>query len=283
MPRHGVRLFVLFLLSARAAGAGTAAARTATAVAAAGASRSASRVSVEDLLGLNGFFSLCQSFLSGGGFEDASLSGLGRDEPGDMPTIKMVRRCIAVYLRLCSVPTLRVHLCTGQVSPPRMLLPDGSAASDGAHATGQRDATSDTDAAAALDEENELFSDQRPLLGCDVGLLGGFPPTSASASPWDSIAGGGSGGGTASSAGTVTGAGIEYHGGAVMGVNATGTRVHLIWYGNWTGNSALTLLPHVVTYASGAIDAGPRLSVVLSLACCPSGWGCRRTRTALTC
>jgi hypothetical protein len=145
-----------------------------------------------------------------------------------------------------------------------MLLPDGSAASDGAHATGLRDATSDAADATLEEEENELFSDQRPLLGCDLGLLGGLPPTQAAASPWDSTGGGG--GGSSSAAGTSTGAGIEYHGGAVMGMNASvGTRVHLIWYGNWTGNSALTLLPHVVTHASGArplfaaaVDAHPR-------------------------
>ncbi len=131
-----------------------------------------------------------------------------------------------------------------------MLLPDGSAASDGAHATGLRDVTSDAGGAALEEEENELFSDQRPLLGCDLGLLGGFPPTQAAASPWDSTGGSAAG---SSAAGTSTGAGIEYHGGAVMGMNASvGTRVHLIWYGNWTGNSALTLLPHVVTHASGA-------------------------------
>ena len=43
--------------------------------------------------------------------------------------------------------------------------------------------------------------------------------------------------------------GIFYHGGPVM----LGTvNVYLIWYGNWSGNSATTLLPNVVSGLSGS-------------------------------
>jgi hypothetical protein len=46
-----------------------------------------------------------------------------------------------------------------------------------------------------------------------------------------------------------SGNGISYHGGPVM----TGTpNVHFIWYGNWSGNSATTLLPNLISGLSGS-------------------------------
>jgi len=75
------------------------------------------------------------------------------------------------------------------------------------------------------------------------------PPSSAPpapvAWPWDSLGGSSSGGG-----------GIElplsYQGGDVLtGVSSPlATPVHLIWYGNWSGNPATTLLPLAVSGAS---------------------------------
>ncbi|HZS29326.1 MAG TPA: hypothetical protein VFB76_19030 [Candidatus Angelobacter sp.] len=49
-----------------------------------------------------------------------------------------------------------------------------------------------------------------------------------------------------------TGNGIEYHGGPVMNpvTNTTpsaSTTVYLIWYGNWSSNSALTILPNFIS------------------------------------
>jgi hypothetical protein len=45
------------------------------------------------------------------------------------------------------------------------------------------------------------------------------------------------------------GNGISYHGGPVM----TGTpNIHYIWYGNWSGNTATTLLPSLITGLSGS-------------------------------
>jgi hypothetical protein len=44
-------------------------------------------------------------------------------------------------------------------------------------------------------------------------------------------------------------AAISYHGGPVM----TGTpSIHFIWYGNWSGNTATTILPNLVTGLSGS-------------------------------
>jgi hypothetical protein len=47
----------------------------------------------------------------------------------------------------------------------------------------------------------------------------------------------------------VTGNGIEYHGGPVM---PGPHNVYFIWYGNWTGNSALTVLPDLIAGFSGS-------------------------------
>ncbi|PWT97838.1 MAG: hypothetical protein C5B51_30485 [Terriglobia bacterium] len=47
----------------------------------------------------------------------------------------------------------------------------------------------------------------------------------------------------------VRGHGIQYHGGPII----TGTKnVYYIWYGNWTGNTALTILPTLATGLSGS-------------------------------
>jgi hypothetical protein len=43
--------------------------------------------------------------------------------------------------------------------------------------------------------------------------------------------------------------GISYHGGPVM---TTGVNAYIIWYGNWSGNTATTILPKLVTGLSGS-------------------------------
>lgn len=43
--------------------------------------------------------------------------------------------------------------------------------------------------------------------------------------------------------------GISYHGGPVMN---TGVNAYLIWYGNWSGNTATTILPTLLTGLSGS-------------------------------
>src|SRR5436190_20126793 len=45
-----------------------------------------------------------------------------------------------------------------------------------------------------------------------------------------------------------TGNGIEYHGGPLM---ITPHNVYFIWYGNWSGNTATTILPAFISGLSG--------------------------------
>jgi hypothetical protein len=47
-----------------------------------------------------------------------------------------------------------------------------------------------------------------------------------------------------------TGYGIVYHGGPVM-TNTTGNKVYLIWYGNWSANTATTIVPDFVSKIGG--------------------------------
>ena len=47
----------------------------------------------------------------------------------------------------------------------------------------------------------------------------------------------------------LTSNGISYHGGPVF---TTAVKVYLIWYGNWTGNTATAILPTLVTGLSGS-------------------------------
>jgi Phosphate-induced protein 1 conserved region len=47
----------------------------------------------------------------------------------------------------------------------------------------------------------------------------------------------------------VTGNGIEYHGGPIM---PGPHNVYFIWYGNWSGNSALTILPELINGFGGS-------------------------------
>ncbi|HET9284793.1 MAG TPA: hypothetical protein VFR24_22820, partial [Candidatus Angelobacter sp.] len=49
----------------------------------------------------------------------------------------------------------------------------------------------------------------------------------------------------------VLGNGIDYNGGLIMRQH----HIYLIWYGNWTGNSALTILPDLAL----GFDASPYL------------------------
>jgi hypothetical protein len=171
------------------------------------------------LLGLNGFFSLCQSFITAGALQGMSLGSadLGpRQSPDDVPPLKMVH-------------------------PPRTF--GSNAGSAQVAATGHRG-----------EEESSLFSDYRPLLGCDVSLLFGdtintaADTAGAGASLWDSLGAGGIPGALSG------GPGIVYHGGAVMS-SAAPTTVHFIWYGSWgtpdARHVATTLLPFAVQHASG--------------------------------
>jgi hypothetical protein len=48
----------------------------------------------------------------------------------------------------------------------------------------------------------------------------------------------------------VTGNGIEYHGGPIM---PGPHNVYFIWYGNWTGNNATTILPELISGFSGSL------------------------------
>ena len=45
--------------------------------------------------------------------------------------------------------------------------------------------------------------------------------------------------------------GINYHGGPVM-TNAAGNNVYFIWYGNWSGNTATTILPDFASHLGGS-------------------------------
>jgi hypothetical protein len=47
----------------------------------------------------------------------------------------------------------------------------------------------------------------------------------------------------------ITSNGISYHGGPV---NTTGVNAYIIWYGNWSGNTATTILPKLLTGLSGS-------------------------------
>jgi hypothetical protein len=44
---------------------------------------------------------------------------------------------------------------------------------------------------------------------------------------------------------------IQYHGGKVM-TNAAGINVYIIWYGNWSGNTATTIVPEFLSHEGGS-------------------------------
>lgn len=44
---------------------------------------------------------------------------------------------------------------------------------------------------------------------------------------------------------------IQYHGGNVM-TNAAGINVYIIWYGNWSGNTATTIVPEFLSHEGGS-------------------------------
>ena len=49
------------------------------------------------------------------------------------------------------------------------------------------------------------------------------------------------------------GTGISYHGGPlILGGNGGGVNVYVIWYGNWTGNSATTIIPNFLNAEGGS-------------------------------
>src|SRR4051812_33176683 len=49
--------------------------------------------------------------------------------------------------------------------------------------------------------------------------------------------------------GSLVQAGIQYHGGPIM----TGTKTaYVIWYGNWAGNTATTILPSLLSGVGGS-------------------------------
>jgi hypothetical protein len=50
-----------------------------------------------------------------------------------------------------------------------------------------------------------------------------------------------------------SGNGIYYHGGPLLGTtNSPTPNVYLIWYGNWSGNSAITILTNLVSHIGGS-------------------------------
>lgn len=71
--------------------------------------------------------------------------------------------------------------------------------------------------------------------------------------------------------GQATGNGIEYHGGPVMNpVTSTvhpSTTVYLIWYGNWSGNSALTILPNFIS----SLNQSPYFAINTTYGFTPAG------------
>jgi len=44
---------------------------------------------------------------------------------------------------------------------------------------------------------------------------------------------------------------IQYHGGAVM-TDSNGVNVYVIWYGNWSGNTATTIVPEFLSHEGGS-------------------------------
>src|SRR5215472_16138344 len=53
----------------------------------------------------------------------------------------------------------------------------------------------------------------------------------------------------------ITDNGISYHGGAVMGTNpdfSNTPNIYFVWYGNWTGDTALTILPDFASNLGGS-------------------------------
>ena len=50
-----------------------------------------------------------------------------------------------------------------------------------------------------------------------------------------------------------TGSGISYHGGPlILGGNGSGVNVYVIWYGNWSGNTATTIIPNFLNSEGGS-------------------------------
>ena len=56
-------------------------------------------------------------------------------------------------------------------------------------------------------------------------------------------------GGAGNGAAKTSSNGIDYHGGPVM---TAGVNAYIIWYGNWSGNTATTILPTLLTGLSGS-------------------------------
>ena len=83
--------------------------------------------------------------------------------------------------------------------------------------------------------------------------IGEILPTGKGAGVFNGIAGprgdNGVGNDAKPNGGAITQAGINYHGGAVMLGTVT---AYIIWYGNWTGNTATTLLPSFLSNIGGS-------------------------------
>ena len=61
--------------------------------------------------------------------------------------------------------------------------------------------------------------------------------------------GAGQGQGKPQSSRTTSGNGIDYHGGPLI---VSGPNVYYIWYGNWSSNSAMTILPDLAQHIGGS-------------------------------
>src|SRR6266446_7815905 len=48
------------------------------------------------------------------------------------------------------------------------------------------------------------------------------------------------------------GTGITYHGGPLLGVSKRPVNVYVIWYGNWSGNTATNIIPNFLNAIGGS-------------------------------
>src|SRR5438874_13765304 len=85
----------------------------------------------------------------------------------------------------------------------------------------------------------ETFESDRPATGRAIGTIG-HPPQAPATQP--------------SARNSSYPNGISYHGGPVL---TAGSNVYYIWYGNWSGNSATTILPVL----AGNIGGSPYFNI----------------------
>ena len=101
-----------------------------------------------------------------------------------------------------------------------------------------------TGCVVATDSDEDVGTDEGAVTSLDTaptgkgaGVLKKFQKPNGEAKP---------GGG-----GKPTSNGINYHGGPVM-TSPSGNKLYYIWYGNWSGNSATTILPDFASHLGGS-------------------------------